>query len=100
MAGMTGQDMLEAVVSTWAIAMAVSPGLQIRQMLRTGESEDVSIGYFAVLVVGFMLWVAYGLSKDDYVLAVPNAVATVFGTATIVIALRLRRSRALPESRS
>jgi uncharacterized protein with PQ loop repeat len=83
--------MLEAVVSTWAVAMAVSPGLQIRQMLRTGESEDVSIGYFGVLVVGFMLWVVYGFSIDDMVLAVPNAIATVFGVSTIVIALRLRR---------
>lgn len=100
MAGMTGQDVLEGVVSTWAIAMAVSPGLQIRQMLRTGESDDVSVGYFAVLVIGFMLWVVYGLSIDDMVLVVPNSVATIFGVATIVIALRLRRSRALPESRS
>lgn len=91
---MTGQTVLEAVVSTWAIAMAISPGLQIRQMLRTGESEDVSIGYFAVLVVGFMLWVAYGLSKGDYVVAVPNSVATLFGVATIIVALRLRRREA------
>jgi uncharacterized protein with PQ loop repeat len=83
--------MLEAVVSTWAVAMAVSPGLQIRQMLRTGESEDVSVGYFGVLVVGFILWVVYGFSINDMVLAIPNAIATVFGATTIIIALRLRR---------
>lgn len=90
---MSGQDALEAVVSFWAVAMAVSPALQIRQMIQTGESEDVSIGYFAVLVIGFVLWVAYGLSKDDYVVAVPNIIATVFGVATIGIALRLRKAR-------
>jgi uncharacterized protein with PQ loop repeat len=83
--------MLEAVVSTWAVAMAVSPGLQIRQMLRTGESEDVSVGYFGVLVVGFILWVVYGFSINDMVLAIPKAIATVFGATTIIIALRLRR---------
>lgn len=87
---MDAQDMLEAVVSVWALAMAVSPALQIRRMLQTRESKDVSIGYFGVLVVGFLLWVAYGLSKDDYVLAVPNGVATIFGVATIIVALRLR----------
>jgi uncharacterized protein with PQ loop repeat len=87
---MTGQDTLELVVSVWAVAMAVSPGLQIRQMLRTGESEDVSVGYFAVLTVGFILWVIYGISIDDMVLAVPNSIATIFGASTIVIALRLR----------
>lgn len=88
---MSPQSTLEVVVSVWGVAMAASPGLQIRQMLRTGESEDVSIGYFAVLTVGFMLWVAYGLSIDAPVLWGCNMVATVFGVATLVIAVRLRR---------
>lgn len=82
---------LAVVTSVWGVAMAVSPVLQIRQMLRTGESEDVSLGYFAVLVVGFLLWFTYGLSKDDLIIAVPNAIATVFGVATMVVAVRLRR---------
>lgn len=89
---MSGQDILESVVSVWALAMAASPGLQIRRMLQTGDSRDVSIGYFAVLTVGFLLWVAYGISVDDYIVAVPNAVAFVFGLATMLLALRLRRS--------
>jgi uncharacterized protein with PQ loop repeat len=87
---MDGQRALEIVVSTWGLMMAVSPGLQIRQMLQTGESKDVSIGYFGVLSVGFMLWVAYGISIDSAVLWGCNTVATVFGIATIVVALRLR----------
>lgn len=88
---MTGQDVLETVVSIWAVAMAVSPGLQIRRMLQTGDSRDVSIGYFAVLSIGFLLWVAYGISIDDYIVAVPNSIAFVFGISTILLALRLRR---------
>lgn len=88
---MDGQRILEIVTSTWGIAMAVSPGMQIRQMLSTGESKDVSLGYFAVLTVGFMLWFAYGLSIDSKVLWGCNIVAAVFGIATLVVALRLRR---------
>lgn len=96
---MTGHEILAAVVSTWAIGMAVSPVLQIRRMRQTGDSEDVSLGYWFVLIVGFMLWVAYGLSRGDWVLVVPNSVATVFGIATVVVAVRLRRRRrALSES--
>jgi uncharacterized protein with PQ loop repeat len=87
---MDGQRVLEIVVSTWGVAMAVSPGLQIRQMLQTGQSDDVSVGYFGVLTIGFMLWVAYGISIDSAVLYFCNTVATIFGAATIVIALRLR----------
>jgi Na+/melibiose symporter-like transporter len=36
--------------------MGVSPVLQIRRMLRQRSSRDVSISYFAVLLVGFVLW--------------------------------------------
>lgn len=73
------------------MAMAVSPALQIRQMLRTGESKDVSVGYFGVLIVGFVLWTCYGVSIGSRVVVACNSVATVFGVATIIIALRLRR---------
>lgn len=88
---MTGTEVLALVTSIWAVAMALSPGLQIRTMLQTRSSEDVSVGYFAVLVVGFALWVAYGISKGDPVLFVPNAIAVLVGSATIVLALYLRR---------
>lgn len=93
---MDGQRVLEIVVSTWGVAMAVSPGLQIRQMLQTGQSDDVSVSYFAVLTVGFMLWVAYGISIDSRVLWGCNTIATLFGFATMVIALRLRRTTHTP----
>jgi uncharacterized protein with PQ loop repeat len=87
---MDGQRTLEIVVTTWGVMMAVSPGLQIRQMLRTQQSEDVSVGYFAVLSVGFVLWAIYGVAIDSWVLYVCNTIATVFGVATIIIARRLR----------
>jgi MtN3 and saliva related transmembrane protein len=95
------RDALALATTFWGIAMAVSPAMQIRTMLRTGESKDVSIGYFLVLIVGFMLWVAYGLVEDVRILWICNSVATVFGIATVVVALRLRRrvrGEALPES--
>lgn len=91
---MDSQRVLEIVVSSWGVAMAASPAMQIRQMLQTGTSEDVSVGYFGVLVVGFFLWFLYGMSIDSKVLWGCNAVAFVFGAATIVVALRLRRRAA------
>lgn len=89
---MTNMEMLAGATSIWAVAMAISPGLQIRTMLQTKSSDDVSIGYFVVLVVGFLLWVSYGFSKEDPVLFVPNSIAAVVGVVTIVVALRFRRS--------
>jgi len=97
---MDGQRTLEIVTSFWGVLMAVSPALQIRRVVQTGESKDVSIGYFGVLCVGFCLWAAYGFSIDSKILWGCNIIAAIFGVATIAVALRYRRRPALAESQA
>lgn len=81
---------LAVMAATWGVVMAVSPLLQIRKIVRLGSSRDVSIGYLAVLVIGFCLWIAYGISIANPALIVPNSVALSVGLATIVVAWRYR----------
>lgn len=71
--------------------MAMSPVLQIRRMLRQRSSADVSIGYFAVLLVGFLLWICYGIAARNLALIVPNTVALLTGAGTSAVALWPRR---------
>ena len=73
--------------------MAVSPTLQIRKMLQHRSSREVSVAYFCVLLVGFVLWIAYGISIENWYLVVPNAVAFAVCTTTIAVALRFRAGR-------
>lgn len=77
--------------AAWGLVMALSPLLQIRQMWRRRSSKDVSVGFFAMLMPGFALWVAYGMARSDLVLVIPNAVALLVGAATIAVAAFLRR---------
>jgi uncharacterized protein with PQ loop repeat len=77
-------------VGAWGLIMAISPSLQIRQMLRTRSSKDVSLGYFGVLLPGFALWVAYGAVRGDWVVLIPNVVALLVGTTTFAVAIYLR----------
>ena len=83
-------DALGLAAAFWGVLMAVSPGLQIRKMLHHGSSREVSIAYFWVLLVGFTLWVAYGLVISNWYLVVPNAVAFTVCVTTITVALRYR----------
>src|SRR5580704_19185721 len=62
---------LAVAAAAWGVLMGVSPVLQIRRMVRQRSSRDVSIGYFAILLI------------------VPNAVALLIGASTIAVALRL-----------
>ena len=82
---------LAVAAAAWGVLMGVSPVLQIRRMLRQRSSRDVSVGYFSILLVGFLLWIGYGIASRNLALIVPNTVALLIGVSTIAITLRLRR---------
>ena len=82
---------LAVAAAAWGVLMGVSPVLQIRRMLRQRSSREVSVGYFTILLVGFGLWIGYGIASRNLALIVPNAVALLIGVSTVAIALRLRR---------
>lgn len=81
---------LAVAAATWAVLMALSPVLQIRAIVRRRSSRGVSIAYFGILLVGFLLWVAYGVASDMLALVVPNTVAFLVAFATVAVALRYR----------
>ncbi len=81
---------LAATAATWGVAMAVSPLLQIRAIRRHRSSRGVSVAYQQVLLVGFLLWLSYGIALGNAALIVPNTVAIVVCLATIVVSLRYR----------
>ena len=82
---------LAVAAAAWGVLMGLSPVLQIRQMLRRRSSRDVSIGYYGVLMVGFVLWMSYGVAAHNLALIVPNAIALLIGAGTIAVAVRLSR---------
>ena len=86
--------------ATWAIAMALSPVLQIRRIVELKSARGVSIAYFLVLFVGFVLWLAYGIAADNFALIIPNALAVVVTATTIAVALRYQRAPENAESRA
>src|SRR5262249_37865165 len=80
---------LAFAAAAWGVLMGVSPVLQIRRMVRQRSSRDVSIGYFAVLVVGFVLWLGYGIAAHNLALIVPNGIALLICPSTIAVAVQL-----------
>jgi uncharacterized protein with PQ loop repeat len=77
---------LAAATTSWGLLMALAPLLQVRIMIRRRSSAEVSTGWIAILLVGFILWLAYGLVTDDWPLIISNSVAfTVTAVALAVI---------------
>ena len=88
---MSTTTLLAVTASCWGIAMALAPALQIRNMLTHRSSRGISIGYLLVLLVGFVLWFAYGIALANPAIIVPNTIAFVVGATTIAVAVRFRR---------
>jgi len=85
---------LAVAASSWGVLMGIAPLLQIRRMLRERSSRDVSLGYFMILLAGFLLWISYGVAAGNLVLVIPNSVALLVGVALVLVVLRLRRRSA------
>lgn len=78
------------LASGWGVVMGIAPALQIRRILASGSSRDVSLAFLAVYVVGFVLWLAYGMALENAALVVANVVSLVVGGATFLVALHFR----------
>jgi MtN3 and saliva related transmembrane protein len=81
---------LAVAASSWGVLMGIAPVLQIRRMLHEQSSRDVSLGYFMILLTGFLLWIAYGVAARNPALVIPNTVALLVGVALVIVVLRLR----------
>ena len=81
---------LAVTATAWGVLMCLSPVLQIRSMLRERSSREVSLGYFSILLVGFLLWISYGIAAGNMWLVVPNSIALLVGLTLVAVALRLR----------
>jgi uncharacterized protein with PQ loop repeat len=85
------ETMLAIIASSFGVVMGASPALQIRKMITQRSSRDVSIGYFAIIAFGSVLWGSYAVSISNLAILIPNAVAFLTASATVLVAHRLRR---------
>jgi uncharacterized protein with PQ loop repeat len=83
-------DTLAVIAATTGIFMATAPVLQIRRMFVRRSSDDLSIAYLGVLLIGFVVWISYGVSLGNFALIIPNTVALVVTVVTIIVAIRFR----------
>lgn len=81
---------LAIVAASWGVVMGIAPMLQIRKILATASSRDVSLGFLAVYVLGFTLWLADGVALRNAAIVVPNVVSLVVGSAALAVAIRFR----------
>jgi uncharacterized protein with PQ loop repeat len=87
---MTLASLVGPVAAASGVFMAVSPLLQARRIRALGESSEVSSGVFLTMRVNAAIWLTYGAASGNVVIVVPNVVALVTTTATLLTIKRYR----------
>ena len=86
-------DFLLPIIGFIATGFAVSSTVpQIRKALRTKRSDDVSIRFIIVLIIGLSFWVMYGIGKNDIVLIIGNSIAVALNTFMLFLKIKYSKN--------
>jgi MtN3 and saliva related transmembrane protein len=86
-------DLLLPIIGFAATSFAVSSTVpQIGKALKTKRSDDVSIQFIIVLIIGLLLWVVYGIGKNDIVLIIGNSTAVILNTFMLYLKIKYSRN--------
>ncbi len=86
-------DFLLPTIGFVATGFAVTSTVpQIRKALRTKKSDDLSIRFLLVLIVGLSLWVVYGIGKNDIVLIIGNSTAVALNTYMLFLKIKYSKN--------
>ena len=83
-------DSLAILAASWGVLMGVSPLLQVGRIVSRRSSADLSMTYFVVVLIGTVLWLAYGLSLGNAAMVLPNIVSLAVGVVVIAVARHYR----------
>ncbi|MBA2590122.1 MAG: SemiSWEET transporter [Alphaproteobacteria bacterium] len=76
-----------------AIASTVSFAPQAIKIIRTRETKDISLGMYAITVIGFALWCAYGVLLRQWPLIASNSICLLLSGFILVMKLLSPRAK-------
>jgi MtN3 and saliva related transmembrane protein len=77
------------------IAASVGTGLyllpQLIKLFKEKKAEQLSVGMMAVLLGGLILWIIYGVRKEDPIIIISNAISLVLNISIMVLTMKYSR---------
>ena len=96
---MTIASFLALLAGCLGVGMGASPMLQAMRAHRRRSAEDVSLAFLAILWVGGLAWLSYGIAIGNLALIVANSVGVLAsGTALAVSVYWSRHPAPAPEA--
>ena len=86
-------DIVTIVGAGAALCSMTSFMPQAWKIIRTGEVGDISPWMYALTVIGFALWVTYGVLRTDWPIMVTNTVCLLLSSFIFIMTVAPRRVR-------
>jgi MtN3 and saliva related transmembrane protein len=86
---MSGLTAIEAIGFAAAILTSVSSMPQVVKTLRERNVRDISLGTYAMLVVGTALWLIYGCLIKSWPMVASSSISLIPATAMLVLKIKL-----------
>lgn len=81
-----------AIIGTAAgVFTAASMLPQLVKIVRDKKAEDISIGMLLILLSGLILWIFYGILKNDLPLIVTNAFSVVVNGLIVFFSIKYKK---------
>ena len=64
---------------------------QVFKLIKTKESENISMGMLIVLLTGVAGWIYYGFLKNDWIIILTNAFAFLINFVTMILSVKYRK---------
>lgn len=85
-------DILLTLIGLMATAFTVASTVpQIKKALKTKDTEDVSIRFVVVLIVGLFLWAIYGIGRADIIIVIGNSIGVSLNIWMLVLKIKYSR---------
>ena len=85
-------DILLTFIGLLDTAFSVASNFpQIRKALKTKDTEDYSVRFLVVLIIGLFLWAIYGLGRTDIVIIIGNTIGVSLNIC--MLGLKFKYSR-------
>ena len=84
---------LAVAATSWGVLMALAPLLQVRVILRERDASGTSKTWIVILLIGFVLWFAYGVATGSVPLIISNTMSVTVALILLVTAFRFSNPR-------
>ena len=78
-------DYIQIIGLSAAVLTTAANIPQTYKMIKTKSTKDVSVMTYSMLIVGFILWVAYGIIREDYPILIANSISVLICSTILLL---------------